>query len=370
MPKSPLVLVLVCAIAGSPASSLGNPPSIGTIYAHTDYRADVVMVSGSAGRSVARYRHRPWGDRDARTLGRLEVRRSFGNWEQDGVSGMFYAKARYYDLQQGRFLSVDPEGQAVYVALGGAPLEVVDPHGRTWFRIRGSTGRPAFRRSPHNENIFEAIPGEMLVEVGPKNVKLSTDVFIHTGKERITGWDGRIFSGMTRSYIGTNHRSIVKAWAKRQRTGEKREWELCHSPFQWVKRNCLRGVEPDPLDHAGSGTPSPASGRSVVADTRAVTSTSHLPHPRRSSGIVAWRDTPEVTWRYRPGGEMPVVSGNVGGVTRPSPVGTGAVAAYASAHEAAHVVWRPGRDLWPFPRDMPDMPNRDRMLGEWKWGPR
>jgi RHS repeat-associated protein len=60
----------------------------------------------------------------------------FTGEQQDGESGLYYLRARFYDPQTGRFLSADPAGAGYpYAYVGNSPVNFVDPSGlhcRPW----------------------------------------------------------------------------------------------------------------------------------------------------------------------------------------------------------------------------------------------
>jgi RHS repeat-associated protein len=62
---------------------------------------------------------------------------TYAGREWDGVSGLYYERARWYDPGIGRFVSADPLGLAagtnVYVYAGNQPVTRTDPSGLSWF---------------------------------------------------------------------------------------------------------------------------------------------------------------------------------------------------------------------------------------------
>jgi RHS repeat-associated protein len=62
----------------------------------------------------------------------------------DKETGLYYARARYYDPRLGRFLSTDPLGQGpgpnVYAYVQSDPLNLTDPNGRFFFLVTAAVG--------------------------------------------------------------------------------------------------------------------------------------------------------------------------------------------------------------------------------------
>src|SRR6266702_4678492 len=62
-------------------------------------------------------------------------RYSYGGYQLDSASGLYYAGARYYDPSSGRFLSEDPQAaENPYAYADVDPVDLVDPLGQQAFR--------------------------------------------------------------------------------------------------------------------------------------------------------------------------------------------------------------------------------------------
>ncbi len=62
-------------------------------------------------------------------------RYSYGGYQLDSASGLYYAGARYYDPTTGRFLSEDPQAaENPYAYADEDPVDLVDPLGQQAFR--------------------------------------------------------------------------------------------------------------------------------------------------------------------------------------------------------------------------------------------
>jgi RHS repeat-associated protein len=72
----------------------------------------------------------PWGDMFSSSIGN---RYGFTGREYDYQTGLYYYRARYYDPQQGRFISEDPIGFGgggnFYAYAGNSPINLTDPSG-------------------------------------------------------------------------------------------------------------------------------------------------------------------------------------------------------------------------------------------------
>jgi RHS repeat-associated protein len=94
---------------------------------------DLVQPDGTL---AARYQWDAWGE-ERRTIGESANRFGFTGHQREAESGLYYAKARFYDAGTGRFLREDPvEGDVAepitlhdYVYARGNPIVWVDPSG-------------------------------------------------------------------------------------------------------------------------------------------------------------------------------------------------------------------------------------------------
>lgn len=112
-----------------------QPPQEGTRYAHHAHRGDVVLLTNDRGRVVSSLAWSPYGAPDrGQSISADSSRYGWGGHEYNQATRLQYLGARYYSPQLGRFLGIDPAGQSAsgYAALAAAPLEHVDPDGRSW----------------------------------------------------------------------------------------------------------------------------------------------------------------------------------------------------------------------------------------------
>ena len=101
---------------------------------HHDTVGSVTGLSGHAGSVENTLSYDPFGAVQGET-GHSPNRLRYTGREQDADTGLYYYRARYYDPQDGRFLSEDPLGFAAgdvnfYVYVGNNPVNYNDPSGR------------------------------------------------------------------------------------------------------------------------------------------------------------------------------------------------------------------------------------------------
>jgi RHS repeat-associated protein len=111
-----------------------------TSYLRDGVKSTVALTSSSASIS-ANYYYSPYGD-SAKT-GTATTPLQFTGRENDGATGLYYYRARYYSPQLGRFTSEDPigvgGGSNLYAYAGGNPISHTDPRGLTWAEIEIAT---------------------------------------------------------------------------------------------------------------------------------------------------------------------------------------------------------------------------------------
>jgi len=81
---------------------------------------------------VNEYAYTPWGE-PIRTQEQVEQPLRYAAREYDAETGLYYVRARYYDPQQGRFVSADPIGLEgglnLYAYAATDPVNLTDPTG-------------------------------------------------------------------------------------------------------------------------------------------------------------------------------------------------------------------------------------------------
>jgi len=124
-------------------------PSGQAYYYHYDGIGSTVGMSDSLGNMVNKYTYDDFG----KVLNKEEtVPNPFKYVGQYGVmdegNGLLYMRARYYDMEIGRFISKDPIGFAgglnLYSYVGNNPIRYIDPLGLEYLDLNFSFGFPFF----------------------------------------------------------------------------------------------------------------------------------------------------------------------------------------------------------------------------------
>jgi RHS repeat-associated protein len=104
-----------------------------TLYYLADGLNNPTAQTNSAGQVVGTYAFNSFGVPQAGNA--ASNRYSFGGYQLDSASGLYYAGARYYDSSSGRFLSTDPQPAVnPYPYAKNDPVDLVDPLGQQAFR--------------------------------------------------------------------------------------------------------------------------------------------------------------------------------------------------------------------------------------------
>jgi RHS repeat-associated protein len=110
-------------------NKLRQTNAAGPLYYLTDHLRSTVALTDAAGDVVEQVGADSFGDGAGSSL----TRYGFTGRERDGLTGLYYYRARWYDPQQGRFLSEDPitfaGGINFYAYVGNDPVGKVDPSG-------------------------------------------------------------------------------------------------------------------------------------------------------------------------------------------------------------------------------------------------
>ena len=101
----------------------------GPLYSLQDHLGSIAALTDTGGNVVERMQYQPFGGSTGSTLTRF----GYTGRELDSATGLLYYRARWYDSEQGRFLSEDPAGLAVglnlYSYAGNNPIFYNDPFG-------------------------------------------------------------------------------------------------------------------------------------------------------------------------------------------------------------------------------------------------
>jgi RHS repeat-associated protein len=132
---------------GAPDSLIGyrvhNADSTTSFYnLHTDLRGNTAGVTDQNALLVERDRYTPYGEvittaPGGAVLSSSKTSRLFQGLSFDADLGWYYARNRYYDPREGRFVTQDPlglsAGQNLYAFVGDGPTYLTDPMGLlTW----------------------------------------------------------------------------------------------------------------------------------------------------------------------------------------------------------------------------------------------
>jgi RHS repeat-associated protein len=105
--------------------------SAGTTSYLRDGLNSAVADTNSSAATTANYFYSPYGD--SASTGIPSTPQQYTGRENDGATGLYYYRARYYSPQLGRFISEDPVGLAgganYYAYVGGDPIGRLDPLG-------------------------------------------------------------------------------------------------------------------------------------------------------------------------------------------------------------------------------------------------
>jgi RHS repeat-associated protein len=101
----------------------------GTLYFLQDKQRSTVALMNAAGGLVEHPQYEAFGE----TSGSPFTRYGYTGRERDSTTGLMYYRARWYDPQQGRFISEDPLGVSgglnLYEYVTGNPISKTDPTG-------------------------------------------------------------------------------------------------------------------------------------------------------------------------------------------------------------------------------------------------
>ena len=101
----------------------------GTLYFLADRLGSVAVLANASGILNEQFQYEAFGSNP----GSIRTRYTYTGRERDDVSGLVFYRARWYDTQQGRFISEDPigfwGGWNFYAYVGNNPLSRKDPTG-------------------------------------------------------------------------------------------------------------------------------------------------------------------------------------------------------------------------------------------------
>lgn len=108
-----------------------NSAATGSFYFLQDHLGSTRALTNESGGVVEQSQYEPFGESAGSSL----TRYGFTGRERDELTGLLYYRDRWYDPQQGRFLTEDPIGFAgglnTYGYVGNNPLSFTDPSGQS-----------------------------------------------------------------------------------------------------------------------------------------------------------------------------------------------------------------------------------------------
>lgn len=109
----------------------------GNLYFLQNHLGSTSALTNGTGDVVERLQYEAYGNSTGSTLTRYD----YTGRERDGLTGLMFYRARWYDPQQGRFMSEDPIGFAgginLYVYVKNSPTNLTDPSGQGWVENLG-----------------------------------------------------------------------------------------------------------------------------------------------------------------------------------------------------------------------------------------
>ena len=141
---------------------------------HLDEKGCVQLVTGPGGMVLEQLRYLPYGgirgryDASGAPMPADEfLRYEFAGYETEGVSGLQYAGARFYDPDLGAFLTPDPARQfgSPFSYGDGDPINWTDPNGEFFFELLVSIALASAASAAFNV-VLAAIQGASLSQIG------------------------------------------------------------------------------------------------------------------------------------------------------------------------------------------------------------
>jgi len=136
--------------------------SSGTTSYLRDGLNSTVAVTNSSAATTANYSYSPYGDSVG--TGPSTTPLQYTGRENDGATGLYYYRARYYSPQLDRFIAEDPIGLGggtnYYAYVGGNPVSAIDPTGLTTYVITTFDTTLGFIPYGSHSALFISTPGQ------------------------------------------------------------------------------------------------------------------------------------------------------------------------------------------------------------------
>ncbi|HYR08956.1 MAG TPA: RHS repeat-associated core domain-containing protein, partial [Longimicrobium sp.] len=113
--------------------TIGNPSTGATYFYVTEQPGHVRGLLNASGGLANKYVYRPFGQRETGTVEAVQQPLQFMSRERDELTGIYYVRARWYDVDLARFVSEDPIGIEgginTYAYADNDPIGLRDPSG-------------------------------------------------------------------------------------------------------------------------------------------------------------------------------------------------------------------------------------------------
>ncbi|WP_041607605.1 RHS repeat domain-containing protein [Halobacteroides halobius] len=132
-------------------------------YVVSDQLGSTSVITDEEGNEVMRYKYSPFGNL-IKSKGNTEDSYRFTGKEFDGMTGLYYYGARYYDPTIGRFITEDPiqDGWNWYVYCRNNPLRYVDLDGLTAFAVELAGAGQAFAEGQLGLGLVIDLKGDVI----------------------------------------------------------------------------------------------------------------------------------------------------------------------------------------------------------------
>ncbi|WP_425595531.1 RHS repeat domain-containing protein [Priestia flexa] len=147
-------------------------------YYHYNPHGDVVAMTNDSGNVVVNYTYDAWGNAKKQVVsGQTDIKNPFtyAGYMQDDETGMSCLIARYYNPEQGVFISADPDPGDVddpitqngYTYVNNNPVMYVDPDGHLlWFAVNAGfaayDGYKAYKAGKNKKQIAWAVASNFI----------------------------------------------------------------------------------------------------------------------------------------------------------------------------------------------------------------